>query len=506
MMKKCFTLLYLILISTLLIGCLDQTPVDDDALLLEIKESIPEIINHDFSLPQFNNTKVTYMLDQQIFTDKFIYISPLYDQEKTLKIEFKNGSSIRAFELNIFIAALDSGLNQHVMRIDIPISRNQITRDDYVSANMSVLTKRNDMVVVDYETDTAEIRGRGNSTWGMPKTPLRIRFSEDTEILGMPKARNYVLLAEYADKSLIRNTIAHKFASLLKNIEYAVSTRSIELYINDEYMGVYTLAEHVEVHENKLNIQSDYSILDTGYFVELNQRLHQSSLIFNLEWFNIFGYGYEIKRPNPLNEKFTQNHLYFIEDAFLALEQSLINQTDYLNYIDLDNFIHYFIAQELFKNVDVGYSSVFIYKRANEKIKMGPLWDFDLAMGNADYIDYGIENFYGFSEIKNRWYHLMMKIPEVRFRYRELYNDIYYDQIPMILDAVYPTGNALNEMANRNFNKWQILDIYVWPNPIPILNAKTHQEQVDLVYSYIRDRALWMYLEVNKPEFLNPSL
>jgi hypothetical protein len=503
-MKKLYLIIIQILCFTLLFGCMPVTEVDYDLMYQEIKTHVPNVINHDFLLPEFkNNVDVTYRIDGISFKDIFIYQSPLYDQHKTLEIEIKSGSQKKNYELEIFVAAIDSGINQHVMKINIPISRNQITRDTYVSASMMVQTNRNDELVLDHMTTSVEIRGRGNSTWHMPKTPLRIRFSEDTEILGMPKARNYVLLAEYADKSLIRNTIAHKFASLLSHIEYAVSTRSIELYINDEYMGVYTLAEHVEVHQNKLWIESDYSILDTGYFIELNQRLFNTSMIYGLEWFNIFGYAYEIGRPNPLNTKFTVDHLYYIEDAFVSLEQALINKQGYEQLMDLDNFLHYFIAQELFKNVDVGYSSVFIYKRANDKIKMGPLWDFDLAFGNADYIDYGTENFYGFANNKNRWYHLMMQIPEVRLRYRQLYNEIYFDVIPLILEAIHPTGNSMSLMANRNFQRWQILDSYVWPNPMEVLNARTHQAQVDLVYTYLRDRSLWMYDAINHPNFLN---
>jgi spore coat protein CotH len=83
----------------------------------------------------------------------------------------------------------------------------------------------------------------------------------------------------------------------------------------------------------------------------------------------------------------------------IAIEQ----QDGYEDLIDLDNWIDYFIIQEFVKNVDVGWSSVYMYKEPQGKLKFGPVWDFDLAYGNADYIDYGPENWYGMREYKNHF-------------------------------------------------------------------------------------------------------
>jgi hypothetical protein len=442
-------------------------------------------------------------MDDQTFEQAFIYTSPFYDQIKTLKVRISDGEIHSDYEHQVFVYAIDSALNENKLYISAPVSYNNVPRDEYISTEMIFLTNKNGIEVIEHMDMDVELRGRGNSTWFMPKKPFRIRFKEDTSVLGMPSARNYVLLAEYSDKSLIRNTVVHKFSSLLDNIEHTIQTRVIELYFNDIYQGVYILTEHVESHENKLYIDVNYDVLDSGYLIEQDQRMFESNIPEGFYWFNLTGRAYDIVRPNTSHLKYTQAHTIYIQNYFYELQQALILQQGYEDYLDIDNFIDYFITQELFKNVDVGWSSVYMYKRQGEVLRMGPLWDFDLAIGNADYIDYGVENFYGFAENKNYWFHLMMKIPEVRQKFRERFTDIYFDIIPEILTMIDVIEAAKTPAALRNFERWQILDTYVWPNTDEMLSTNTYQGQIDYVRSYIEQRALWMLNAVNSQAFLD---
>jgi hypothetical protein len=335
----------------------------------------------------------------------------------------------------------------------------------------------------------------------MPKKPYRIRFKEAVSILGMPEARNYVLLAEYADKSLLRNTLVHLFSSQLEHLEHTITTRVVELYLNGSYQGVYTLTEHVELAPEKLFFEAERGVIDTGYFLELDQRFFDKGGVDMIDGFVIEGYPYEIVRPDPRHRNYDPNQTVYIRNTFLALEAALIAKSGYEAYMDVDNFIDYFIVQELFKNVDVGWSSVFIYKRPGDVIRMGPLWDFDLAIGNANYIDYGPENWYGMRDSKNRWFKLMMDVPEIRERFKERYLEIYETILPDFIDAIPVMGTAFEDLAARNFRRWRILDIYVWPNPDEMVGSRRYVDQVDYVHRLIKARATWMAQEVQTDRF-----
>ena len=480
-----------------------QMPEAFETIINQIENELPHRINGNFLLPQFEDVTITWSLDQQTFDELFIYESPFYDQEKILSARISNQEVYYIHDIPVHILASDSAANENRLYITLPGGHSQIERTTYKMAQMTFFQKTNDFEKIELHDNAVEIRGRGNSTWGMPKKPYRIRFSQDTSVYGMPEARNYVLLAEYADKSLLRNTIVHKFSSMLNHIEHAIQTRVVELYINDEYRGVYTLSEHVESHKNKLYIDVSYENLDAGYFLELDQRIFWSDPPEALWWFNLTGRAYEINRPNTEHINYTQGHTDYISNYLYEMQQALIQKQGYETLMDVDNFIDYFITQELFKNVDVGFSSVFMYKRQNDVLKMGPLWDFDLAIGNADYIDYGVENFYGFANDKNYWFHLMMHIPEIRQKFVERYNDIYYDIVPEILDMIDVFGLTMHGAAERNFEKWPILSTYVWPNPPEMVNARTYQGQVNYVRLYIALRAIWMFETLNTQAFLD---
>jgi len=204
------------------------------------------------------------------------------------------------------------------------------------------------------------------------------------------------------------------------------------------------------------------------------------------------GIPYEIKSPDSGHKDFTTAHHDYIYEYLLATEIALESKQGYEDLIDLDNWIDYFIIQEFVKNVDVGWSSVFLYKEPNGKLKFGPLWDFDLAYGNANYIDYGPENWYGMREYKNKFFRLMMDIPSVRARYRTRMMEVLDLYIPTIIEALPHISDSIRTQALRNFSKWKILHIYVWPNPIEVLLATNFTSQMYVVKNFVENRSQWL--------------
>ncbi|MDO9628381.1 MAG: CotH kinase family protein [Acholeplasmataceae bacterium] len=512
-MKKLYLFMLLILLLIFVVSCtnidITLTPIDTIDYTEEIKalakiidESVPEVVNSNFSLPVENHYDITYTFGDSIFTNEFIYESPFFDRDATLEYKIKRGVTELTFTTEFRHLSLESGYNNTKIYLTLPVPLGQVGKEDYVQTNVRVETKKNSVGVIEHETAAAQLRGRGNSTWFLSdKKPYRLRFDENTSILGMPEAKNYVLLAEFADKSLMRNVITQKMVSLMDDLPYSLETRFVELYVNDDYRGVYVLTEHVEVHKNKFMIESIPGEINTGYFFEMDQRFYDHDIIPGWDWFVVRGVPYEIKDPDSDDLNFTSGHATYIKAYVEMVENMLIAKSNYQSYINLDNWIAHFIVHEFVKNVDVGWSSVFMYKEKDGPLQYGPLWDFDLAYGNADYIDYGPEGFYGMRQHKNRMFKLMMDILEVRLLYRERYNDFYLDVLPQVLEMIPVLAESISNMAHRNFLKWDIMNRYIWPNPWEVLAETTHQGQVQYVMSFMNQRAEWMLNEINNQAF-----
>ena len=253
-MKKIVVLIIIITSFLYLSGCTSGDYEEEmEKLGQDIDSLIPDTINSNFTLPTKSSYQITYSMDGTVFSDEFIYESPFYDQNKEIKFTISKGQTTQEFTKTVYVLASESGENQSKIYLDLPISESQISREDYTQANVRVETRKNGIYGIEHETTAAQLRGRGNSTWFVyPKRPYRLRFDQNTSILGMPAAKNYVLLAEFADRSLMRNVVVQKMASLFTDKIYDLETRYVELYINNEYRGLYVLTEQVEIHKNKL--------------------------------------------------------------------------------------------------------------------------------------------------------------------------------------------------------------------------------------------------------------
>ncbi len=249
--------------------------------------------------------------------------------------------------------------------------------DTYFSSEVSV-------------TSSGRVKGRGNSTWDKPKKPYRIKLDNKASLLGMNSHKDWVLLADYFDKTLLRNTTAFEI-SRIAEMSWTPTSISVEFYLNGKYQGVYTLTEQVKVSEERFDIDlvkpTDISgeALTGGYFLELDFHYDEPFK------FKTDGQKLPIlfKDPEkPTNEQFTYVKEFFNNAERVLYSSNFMNQEDgYRKYIDVESFIDYYIVQELAKNVDGNMrGSCYLALRRNGKIEQPLVWDFDLAFGNADYI------------------------------------------------------------------------------------------------------------------------
>ena len=236
-----------------------------------------------------------------------------------------------------------------------------------------------------YDFTDVEIKGHGNSTRNWPKSPLQIKFANKINLLGMGKARKWILLANFFDKSNLRTDIALYLEQLLQE-DYALTGQFVGLYIDDEYKGLYYLTEKVEIDKQRIDLKDNLGII-----VELDNLHTNEEICYYTEENTCLAIHDSVVAEN---EKVAIEE--FVTD-FNALEQAA-KSGDYelvKQLIDIDSFAKYFLLSEFTVNPDAYASSFFFYKDGpDDKIHAGPGWDFDLSLGNYAWAWPRTEDFY----------------------------------------------------------------------------------------------------------------
>ena len=233
---------------------------------------------------------------------------------------------------------------------------------------------------------TMGIRGRGNSTWTYPKKPYRLKLDTRSELMGMASERDWVLLANYIERSHLRTAVAME-ASAATDLEYTPTTRHVEVVLNGRYDGVYVLTQHNEVGPDRIDIDSmgpgDVAgdAVTGGYLLELDFHLGESDEPGFRTAANV---PIVVKDPDPM----AAQQLTYIRSRVQAFENALLGaaftnpSTGYRAYLDVETFIDHYLVQELTRNQDAFHSSTFFTKQRGDALfRFGPVWDFDRSIG-----------------------------------------------------------------------------------------------------------------------------
>ncbi len=363
------------------------------------------------------------------------------------------------------------------------------------------------------------IERRGSSSAEFPQKSYGFETRDvngtvkDTTLLGMPVEHDWILYAPYNDKSCMRNILTYELANKMEH--YASRTILCELVLNDQYQGIYTLMEKIKRDPNRVDISkllpTDISgdDLTGGYIIKIDKTTgpNNDGWISNYQSEDnsdiTFLYHY------PKSDDIEQQQKDYIAAYIDSFETALAGpnfanpNTGYRKYSVPETFIDFLILNEISKNVDGYRLSSFFHKEKDSKggkLRMGPMWDFNLAWWNADYCagdDYtGWQ--YDFSNTcpggwqPPTWWTRMMEDPwfqdEVKCRWTTLRqtflsNDSLYTKIDSI-------AQYINEAKDRHFDKWPILGAYTWPNPEPF--PVDYPGEIAAFKSWILDRAAWI--------------
>ncbi len=280
------------------------------------------------------------------------------------------------------------------------------------------------------------IRGRGNSTWWLPKKPYSITFNEKQSFLGMAEAKKWVLLANYLDRTLIRNAVAFEIAKKT-NLEWSPSGKFAEVFLNGKFLGNYFICEKVQINKNRLDISKDSYLLefDVNYDEEFKFKTSVKEFSVN------------IKNPDmPSEAQFAYIAAYV--DTIECILYGDCPNLEIEDYLDLQSFADFFIIFELTENSEpLNPKSVFMHKDFGP-LKAGPVWDFDWCT----FIERKVN---GWRINKALWYDALFKNKNFREKIQDNWTQYKneFEKIPQFIDSL---ASYIKESNDRNISLWPI--------------------------------------------------
>ena len=364
-----------------------------------------------------------------------------------------------------------------------------------------------------YSDALTQIKGRGNSTWGKPKRPYQIKLAVKTDLMetgdSKEASKTWVLLANYSDASLIRNTLSHHLAADFA-MPYSPNCRPVDLYYDGVYRGSYLLSEKTEVGKGRVNVHdlegdfedanpqvedfddlaigdgvnsygnayqyvtglNDPEDISGGYLLEIDipERAALEKSYFSTS------HGYILVSKSP--EYLSQTAIEYISEFYQEFEDAVFNGginpntgKSYADYVDLDSLARFYLFQELTQNGDAFRTSSFFYKPADEdKLYAGPVWDFDLAYGNFNH-SYSVTDMAAAHMPIGQ---ALLSMPSFCKVVEEIYQAELHPLITNIVlsDDPLAQGDRLHSLAGYSAEvaaSWQ-MDAVLWPGEIQDLD------------------------------------
>lgn len=342
-----------------------------------------------------------------------------------------------------------------------------IEKETAVWAKIGILDNNeseNNMLDAPKAVINATIKLRGASSYsGFDKSQYRIKFFErkdgrelDYGLAGMGAHSEWVLHGPFLDKSLIRNALVYDLAGEM--MDWAPDHRYIELFVNGEYQGVYLAVEPITNGDSRLGLSTIGLASGQTAYVVKRDRVGTEETAFQ-SWGTVNGKTVnELSIQYPSAKRITPQNKQWIIDDIGKFEKGLYSAdfktTDfnYEDYIDVDNFVDYFILNEVVLNHDAGVLSTYAYKNLDGKLKMS-VWDYNNAFDNYQWFAMEYDKYYTLSA---PWYDQLGKdrefVDKIIARYEELRQDVLSEDA--IFKKIDEKRKYIGEAGARNFKIW----------------------------------------------------
>lgn len=309
--------------------------------------------------------------------------------------------------------------------------------------------------LVDAVTAPMSIKGRGNTTWDLPKKPYAVKFNTAQSLFGLPAAKNWVLLANYLDDDLMTNVSVMQAARMM-GMTFVNNMNPVELWFNGEYKGFYLLTEKVEVNPGRVDLKA-------GYLLELSNEYDESERWRSTRFKNRDNFGLPVMvsdRGTGAKEK--DISLATIKSQFSALESAMLayqapfssgDRNALSQVLDLDSAAQFLAVNLIASNLEIAHpKSVKLYKDKNKPFNLGPPWDFDRAMrsDSSSSIDFFTNTPTSFTL---PFFELIRNHPDVKNRMCDAFVK-FKDNIAVMNEFLDAYAYAVQDAYVRNFNTW----------------------------------------------------
>lgn len=377
-----------------------------------------------------------------------------------------------------------------VVYIDIENGKEVTSRTTYRNATIRIDSESAVGGFPSMEPTSVQIRGRGHFSWNFDKTPYKLRFSEKTAVLGMASSKNWVLLANYLDRSLLQNYVAMEMSTVLTHLPYTASMYPVDVFVNGSYRGVYTLGEQLEAKDERIGLDSGSTPEETDYLLEVGGT--DEGDVLNVDYFHAGTLRFvAVKHPEPISREQTD----YIAAYVRAADNAVKNLDHYEDYIDVDSLIDWVILHELTYNLDCCFRrSCYLIKEAGGKLTMGPVWDFDLGFGtfyryrSGDWATVGEEGGY----VGITWMNYLKKDPAFMARFAARWEQIRDKLLRKAQDSIDEMYALTAPSAEMNFRVWKILGKPLSAVPASHKQYDTYEKMIDRLKTFLEDRSQWL--------------
>ena len=375
--------------------------------------------------------------------------------------------------------------------INTPGNVDITSKEEYVEDALMTILQTD---ISDAFCDLMNMKGRGNSTWGAPKKPYAIKFSKKKSLLSLPDDKSWVLLANYYDRTLLRNDLALYMGNEFSCLDWTPHYQHVDLMLNGQYRGIYQLGEKVKISKGRVNVG------DEGVLMEIDARASSES---DARYFNI------AHIPQPVNIKdpeveyddeiytFAKDYITTVDDVLFS-DEFADPDNGWQKYMDINSFVDWYLINEISRNQDAAFfSSCYMNLKPGGKLKMGPLWDFDLGFGGYP-TEWGevanaINNPEGFHIKLVSWYNRLFQDPvflskvKERFGYFYLNRQSFFDHIDseaaLLIDKIVEENKLWGRLAATNAASDEVKDAY--------------QEKVNELKDWLNTRLEWLNTALN---------
>ncbi len=353
------------------------------------------------------------------------------------------------------------------------------------------------------------VKGRGNSSWtNAPKKSYTLKFNEKQDFLGLGKNKSFALVANYFDKSLLRNISAYELAkNVFKNMMWASGVEPVNLFVNNIYCGVYNATETIKISSSRVGVPDVSDCSDAadfenyGFILEIDSRMEE-----NLNWYSPKNVPFNLKEPD--GEDLPEEIQNLIKEKVNSVEEKLFSdgfddsssENYYENYLDTDSFVDWWLLEELAKNTDSNFfsSCYMVYNPADKKFYMGPVWDFDLGFGNTN--DYSADKIYsGFKaeeksegQESENWILRLLGDTAFKEKAKTRWNELKPQITAYFEDEFEQNYEKIEKDSGANFSRYEILGESVWKSPNDCETRTTYLSEKEYLKDWVSKRIEWL--------------